>query len=129
MTMNPDIKDRWTAALRSGEYPQTQGVLHRLVGDPKPACTCGLCEAPVGFCCLGVLCELAVADGIITSTPNSDGIAMVYGLETGVLPLKVVKWAGLDSRNPTIGDASLSFYNDIRKYTFDQIADLVEEYL
>lgn len=34
----------WAAALRSGKYEQTQGFLH----------------TNRGFCCLGVLCDLAV---------------------------------------------------------------------
>jgi hypothetical protein len=40
--MNPEIKARWVAALRSGEYQQTTGNL----------------RTENGFCCLGVLCDL-----------------------------------------------------------------------
>jgi hypothetical protein len=39
---NPDLKTRWLAALRSGEYKQTKEYL----------------RTPDGFCCLGVLCDL-----------------------------------------------------------------------
>lgn len=41
--MNPEIKARWVAALRSGEYEQATGQLRNEHGE---------------FCCLGVLCDL-----------------------------------------------------------------------
>lgn len=41
--MNPQYKEKWLKALRSGEYKQGGGYLQR---DGK-------------FCCLGVLCEIA----------------------------------------------------------------------
>ena len=49
--MNKELKKKWVEALRSGDYKQTKGYLQ--VTDP------GLCIYPVGFCCLGVLCEVA----------------------------------------------------------------------
>ena len=42
MLMNPEIKAKWVAALRSGEYKQAKGQLR--IGN--------------SFCCLGVLCNL-----------------------------------------------------------------------
>lgn len=39
----PEIKASWTAALRSGKYPQVRGRL----------------RTSEGFCCLGVYCDLA----------------------------------------------------------------------
>ena len=44
------LKQRWVDALRSGEYQQTTGVLHRTHSDED--------DEPVGHCCLGVLCDL-----------------------------------------------------------------------
>ena len=38
--MDPELKAKWTAALRSGEYTQTRFRLQR---------------PPEGYCCLGVL--------------------------------------------------------------------------
>ena len=44
--MDPELKQRWLTALRSGEYEQGHEYLARLDrGEEKPA-----------FCCLGVLC-------------------------------------------------------------------------
>ena len=50
MNMRIDIRNQWTAALRSGKYSQIRG---RLLRDG-------------GFCCLGVLCDL---HSIVTGTP------------------------------------------------------------
>lgn len=41
--MNPELKQKWLAALRSGNYRQGQGQLH---------------NADNQFCCLGVLCDI-----------------------------------------------------------------------
>ncbi len=45
--MNANIKKIWLKALRSGEYEQTTTRLCRPRSDG------------VGFCCLGVLCDLS----------------------------------------------------------------------
>lgn len=43
MKIDPELKFKWTSALRSGEYKQGKGYLE---DDGK-------------FCCLGVLCKVA----------------------------------------------------------------------
>lgn len=72
--MNEEVKTLWLEALRSGEY--TQGEF-RLKTD--------LAAGEVQFCCLGVLCEIAVKEGVISK----------YNGERGGTPDKVAKWAGL----------------------------------
>lgn len=47
--MDAEIKSKWLAALRSGEYKQTKDVLCQLVEDKG---------THAGHCCLGVLCEV-----------------------------------------------------------------------
>lgn len=135
--MNPDVRARWLAALRSGDYRQTRARLCVIEEDARPS-----------HCCLGVLCELAVADGVITY--RDDGpIHCVRiraygtpGLES-LLPDPVVRWAGLELRDPlvTVTDVdvledtngpgnqrSLATLND-HGLSFAVIADLVEEQL
>ena len=59
MTMDPAIKKKWVAALRSGEYEQGQGYLQK---DGK-------------FCCLGVLCHVCGAEeslGRLTDWPDAN---------------------------------------------------------
>lgn len=119
--MNPEVKTEWVRALRSGEYEQGFSALR--TNDE--------------FCCLGVLCDLAVKHGVI---PQPSIISFskenyCYGEEQNAsfLPNEVVKWAGLPDANPKIysdefaGEA-LSSFNDAED-TFDQIADLIEEQL
>lgn len=91
MSMNQEIKAQWTAALRSGEYEQGTNRLATLRrGGKTPA-----------FCCLGVLCDLAVKAGLeleVEDLPGSDGIdaRRSYNRATFSLPHAVIKWAGLE---------------------------------
>lgn len=48
---DPELKSRWIAALRSGDYEQGQGALKTNDG------------ADSQHCCLGVLCELVAPEG------------------------------------------------------------------
>jgi len=89
MGMNADIKVRWTAALRSGEYPQGKEYL----------------RTDEGFCCLGVLCDLAVKAGVIEYEKGP--FRHYYDGVTSVLPQTVMDWAGLHEDNPAVSTDSL----------------------
>lgn len=120
--MNAAIKERWVAALRSGRYQQTRGWLFRTT----PTDT-----APAGFCCLGVLCELAVEDGVATAASGPGYVASDSGdeeyVETSLLPRHVMEWAGLTTRyGLNLGETTLSGLNDSGR-SFDEIADIIEE--
>ncbi|MCA1840151.1 MAG: hypothetical protein LC723_07460 [Actinobacteria bacterium] len=124
--MDQTIKAEWLAALRSGEYPKAVGRLRRL--EPGPA------KHPVGFCCLGVLCDLAARAGIGEwdrirfesegSEPKTTDLADV-----------VQEWAGLSSADPEImfederGEVRLSVLNDAFGWDFNKIADVIEQQL
>lgn len=56
--MKKEIADKWVAALRSGNYKQTTGMLNR---------------NNESFCCLGVLCEIAIKDGVELEKHNIFG--------------------------------------------------------
>jgi hypothetical protein len=110
--MNPQIKQKWVSALRSGDYQQTQEHLH----DKN------------GFCCLGVLCDLYGKEhNVEWNLANMPGYYAFQGRET-VLPLSVIEWAGVIGIDPLIGKVSLAELND-KGSTFEQIADLIEEHL
>jgi hypothetical protein len=68
--MNPEVKARWVAALRSGEYKQAKNSLRK----------------QDAFCCLGVLCDLY---------DSSQWHGVAYGEEhkTGLPTLEVMTWA------------------------------------
>lgn len=132
--MNSKIKARWVEALRSGDYKQTEGYLNVDVYNGS--------GEDDGYCCLGVLCELAVADGVITKKRVADSSYMQFGDEDfedwdySVLPISVMKWAELDVSNPCVNTSDpekeefqewqpLSEPND-NGATFEEIADWIE---
>jgi len=111
--VNKEIKARWVAALRSGVYNQTRGVLH----------------SENGYCCLGVLCDIHAHE---TNTPwVPDAFSFLYAGEINILPTIVLKWAGLKHENPTVKvdgkHEALSNMNDIQWKTFVEIADVIEK--
>lgn len=85
------------SALKSGEYPQTRGTLHRLADE--------LSGAAGGFCCLGVACEVAIKGGLgLYSIPCSSG-HVTYGAPGSDenqtrLPQAAWRWYGFDSSDP-----------------------------
>jgi len=112
--MNADIKAQWIAALRSGEYAQGQYRLRQ--GDR--------------FCCLGVLCELAVRDGVTVGVPGP-GDTYDYDGQEVHLPASIQHWAGIRENpmvtvdRPWVSRRSLAELND-DGMPFEEIADLIE---
>lgn len=121
------------AALRSGEYTQTTGALHRLVAAPA---TYGDKAHPAGHCCLGVACEIfdQANPGVLERVPSDDGIeGFRYRDEyntpstaTGGLPEPVMDWLGLVSALGHYKGAALYMQNDVAGKTFAEIADIIE---
>lgn len=120
--MNPEVKAKWVAALRSGEYKQAKGRLRD--GD--------------AYCCLGVLCDLHAKETGEYWQETVDGFRYCH-LEQ-VLPFPVRMWAGLCSDSPDVAvDRPLTLLNDGRAadgdapaqpaHNFNQIADLIEKRL
>jgi hypothetical protein len=110
--MNPQIKQKWVSALRSGEYQQGQYCLRT---EDK-------------FCCLGVLCDLyGKENNVEWDLVNDDG-NYEFSYHSERLPLFVVGWAGVGNDNPEICETSLAELNDTGS-TFNEIADLIEEHL
>lgn len=126
--MNPTVKAAWVAALRSGKYKQGSGGL-KGVGSG-----CFL-----GFCCLGVLCDLAAVEGIGRWHEGEETATADFctpgGVSDAYLPDLVVTWAGATSMDPEVshpshgGPTTLSSLNDTEKFTFGQIADVIEAQL
>ena len=123
--MHAEIKAQWVAALRSGEYKQGKSVLHNRETNE--------------YCCLGVLCDLAVKAGVEVKqgeqsvTVGGDYVnpetiqSTRFGGRAQSLPAAVIGWAGLVEPDPMpegVSD-SLACLNDSGD-TFDQIADVIE---
>lgn len=116
-----EVREKWVKALRSGDYPQTRSTL----------------RDDIGFCCLGVLCDIAMKEGIIPKTElrryrYTDGKTYVmYGnvgeMNSSYLPYSVAQWAGLCNNNGAFGanNTSLARLNDEGK-TFKEISDVIE---
>lgn len=123
---------RWVEALRSGEYKQVKGALRGVNRDGDP----------VGYCCLGVACELASKEGVVERRENAYGSPgdLFYGdSESTALPHPVRRWLGIGidgdlkeevryESAPGIEDhtQTLIGLNDSVGYTFEQIADVIE---
>lgn len=121
--MDPEAKRLWVEALRSGEYKQGVGALNR--GD--------------SYCCLGVLCEVAIKAGLPVQVTRGGGCESKacqscpekkwYDKKAGRLPDSVVKWAGLVDADPYVAGRDLSAWNDEERAPFGKIADLIDEHL
>lgn len=99
-----EFKQKWVAALRSGEYKQGQSLL--LNGDNE-------------YCCLGVACKVA---GYTDKTiRNSEG----YIKKT--LTHVPIELRGLDPDNALV--EKLIGFNDDKEWSFNRIAAYVERYL
>jgi hypothetical protein len=132
--MQPEVKEAWLKALRSGEYQQGTGCLRK---DDT-------------YCCLGVLCdvydkqEVGLGESRWKFVPEYKLGGLLYGEATVVkahyryqdqpeiLPYDVKKWAGLKDRSPSFVDdtqlsKTLAALND-DGYTFNQIADVIEKH-
>jgi hypothetical protein len=139
--VNPEVKAKWLAALRSGEYRQGKHALN--TGGPEGQ-----------FCCLGVLCEVALQEGLeglertqpFASEGDDDAAELHYNGESGRLPYRVQVWADLTDPNPSTSRTYAevlpeqysnpnSMYGKVKitlaelndsGYTFQQIADVIE---
>jgi hypothetical protein len=133
--MNPEIKKMWADALRSGKY--VQGTNYLKYENNGTVC----------HCALGVLCDLGVKAGVaewlnggFDAHPVLHDEIRIYHCDIGetALPRSVAEWAGLagiSCYDPDLWDEGhvrkwfVSEWNDVRKSTFHQIAEMIEEQL
>lgn len=115
---------KWVAALRSGEYDQVTGALHKTPAD-RPV------DSPTGYCCLGVACEISeLGEWTEYGSYRTPGKVVLTGT---VLPDDVVAWLGVDMVDPVIGynenghAIQATEANDSYEWSFDKIADAIEQ--
>lgn len=115
--MKPEIKKMWVEALRSGKYAQGKG---RLRGNGN------------NYCCLGVLCDLAVNDGVCKWIKTAYYYSIDDKYASNSLPPVVQSWAGLEESDPRVAVGQEVFtliqLNDSYALGFDKIADMIEKY-
>lgn len=109
--MNPEVKEKWLQALRSGEYQQGYGQLR--FGDE--------------FCCLGVLCDIHSKEKLGVWERGD------YGGNYEFLPEGVQLWAGLIGGSPDLKYNGIGYglteLNDESELSFKEISNLIEEQL
>jgi hypothetical protein len=153
MQMTADLRElqaerrrKWVAALRSGEYKQTKGLLR----------TRSLRTHEDAYCCLGVACEVARLEGldvtwevssdlgsdhieslgVVAPTSHPDSEYPTY-IEGGVLPAFVAEWYGINDQHGGLtsvvydGDFEASTLVDLNDggRNFNKIADAIESSL
>ncbi len=122
--MNPEIKEQWIAALKSGNYRKDTGSL----------------KTKEGYCCLGVLCEIyhqthtdssiwEPIGGHMLQFTLFDGEFHPHVSRTGYLPEPVATWAGIadhdcDTINQDDTQGRLARLND-RSITFYPIIEVI----
>ena len=109
MVINQDQLRIWIAALRSGQYQQTNGSLNN----------------DQGYCCLGVACKVLIpADKLVL---NNGGF--IYGAYPDEQP-EAPQWLKNINDDFMIHGKhfrSLANLNDSKTFTFAQIADELEK--
>lgn len=119
----PEIKAAWLTALRSGEYVQARGVLrtHHTQAIPTQPIKDG---DPDRYCCLGVLCDIAVKQFAV---PGKWGLYNFFEINGGAnetdLPKTIREWAGIHPDDENF----LANMNDAAR-NFDTVIEIIEEH-
>lgn len=118
--MHP-LVDKWLNALESGEYQQGRGKLR--TKDNK-------------FCCLGVLCDLAVKEGILPEPIlemshycyKQDDNLNTHETVFNVLPRKLTDLLHIDMAG-TYGEENETLWeeNDTHVKSFKEIAQIIRD--
>jgi len=112
--MDKKIKQKWISALKSGKFKQGRGKLR--YGN----------QNGTYHCCLGVLSEIAVKEGVCSKKS-------AFGEDNLVLSTDVRLWAGLKENNPWLGNHLAAEWNDggggVKKSSFEEIANKIQKYL
>lgn len=104
--MDPEIKAKWIAALRSGKYPQAKAAL----------------RTDVGYCCLGVLCDVVRPNG--WSQPFAQPEWKHLGEYSAPDPS-----IGVEIELSSLSQEWLVHLNDAAGKSFAEIADYIEQSL
>jgi len=104
--LDKDMKEKWLAALRSGDYPKGEGYLSATDDEGNLA----------GFCCLGVFADLFYEEPWVFDSIDSCRTKrnMFATLDEDFIPLPVQR--------------ELAYRND-HSETFDSVIKYIEENL
>lgn len=131
--MDAELKEKWIEALTSGRYPQTRGTLKRIEESDG---------YPVGFCCIGVLCDILGVGEWLEDSASTEG-AVPFSMERSYgddyyddeyWPGRV-EWFGEIESNEFLEEIGLSSsansqlmsMNDDKGANFQEIAEYILE--
>ena len=116
--MNERIKQKWIKRLRSDKYEQGEG---KLKSNDK-------------YCCLGVLCEIAVEEGIAEWREYNNKNYIISSIDTNISDTSLTRqlrgWAGIEVDDGLMLIAHNDKTFDLEPgFSFNEIAQLIEDYL
>jgi hypothetical protein len=135
-TVNVENMIKWLKRLKSGKDKQGRFFLNKVSPSGESS-----------YCCLGILCEVAMENGLVIAKKPDVGFdhninneyvkidIFQYNGDGDLQPREVSHWLGLGNiRNVLVThegeQALISRLNDINQLTFSEIADLLfNEYL
>jgi hypothetical protein len=129
--VNTEIKQKWVKALRSGEYKQGQHRLRTLDFDNKVD---GPRHVVVGYCCLGVLCDILSKEG--QGRWDGEFFKFEEHKSNSTLPASVAQYLEMPE-NPMVdydGEDHHAMRDSVAElndgyYSFEFIANLIEQQL
>lgn len=114
--MNPEIKEKWLTALRSGDYVQGKGCLCRVEEDGSKT-----------YCCLGVLTDLYIQE---MGLGWGRGVSYLHFDGEAVLPPSVMNWSSVSDSGLFYSEegekGELTTVNDASD-NFDKVIQIIEE--
>jgi len=121
--MDQELKTKWVAALRSGDYKQGNGYLHKIEWDGSES-----------FCCVGVLCKIASETHPELISVSRTQFAVSYAGRCNMVDEETCESLMLPNRDTL---AALAIKNDGwfiyngrgNGWAFNRIADYIEENL
>lgn len=123
-----EFKDKWLEALRSGDYIQCREMLTNIVHyDPKEPD-----QVKDGYCCLGVGCLVAgyPRERLEGSEMPADMFDTLEQQQADTLLPPLFKGEACATTHPsTLVLGFLATTNDSEDYSFEEIADWIEENL
>jgi hypothetical protein len=108
--MNPAVKAKWVAALRSGDYKKGTGKLR----DERDC-----------FCALGVLCNIHAQEHPEIAAQQKSKTSYMGGAYS--INDHIRKWAGISARHPVV--SRIINMNDGYSMSFRKIANEIEAHL
>lgn len=113
--MNKKLAMKWVKALRSGKYKQ---------GAPKKL------KSTLGYCCLGVLCEIENIKSTLTPAGQYSYIYKDNYLATSAYPGKSLRHGlGMVTTEIILSDLNDEGIPEFpgERFTFEEIADIIEQ--